>query len=71
MGGQGPDEYACRDGMSKPWSIYCDHPELAVDLTRDAARVGVPIAPEVDPEPWAAAIAALAEGSPVALAVRA
>lgn len=69
VGDPSPDEYAWRDGMSKPWRIYCDCPELAVDLTRDAARVGAPIALEVHPEPWVPAISGLAEGLPIALAL--
>ena len=69
VGARGPDGYACSGGMSKPWSIFCDCPELAVDLTRDATRIGAQVAPEVHPEPWSAAADALREGAPVALAL--
>jgi hypothetical protein len=55
--------------MPKAWSIFCDGPELAVDLTRDAKRIGLLIAPEVHAEPWTPAVAAIDDGAPVALAV--
>ena len=55
--------------MPKPWSIFCDCPELAVDLTRDAARIELPVAPEVHEAPWEAAIEALGGGAPAAVVV--
>ena len=45
--------------MPKAWSIFCDCPELAVDLRRDAARIGLAVAPEVHDPPWEPAIEAL------------
>lgn len=54
--------------MPKAWSIFCDCPELAVDLTRDAARIGLAVAPQVCDEPWSSAIAAVTAGEPAALA---
>ena len=55
--------------MPKAWSMFCDCPELAVDLARDAARIGLAVAPEVDDSPWEAAIEALGAGLPAAIAV--
>jgi hypothetical protein len=55
--------------MPKTWSIFCDCPELAVDLKREAARIDLAVAPEVDHEPSRPAIEALRDGSQVALAV--
>jgi len=55
--------------MPKAWSIFSDCPELAVDLARDAARIGLAVEPEVRDEPSAPAIDALSQGGPVALAV--
>ena len=57
--------------MPKAWSIYCDCPELAVDLTRDAARVGLAVAPQVREQPWGPAVEALEGGTTVGLAVAA
>ena len=37
--------------MPKAWSIFCDCPELAVDLARDAARIGLAVEPEVREDP--------------------
>jgi hypothetical protein len=61
--------YACDTAMPKAWSIFCDCPELAVDLARDATRIGLLVEPEVRDEPWAPAVEALRAGAPVALAV--
>jgi len=55
--------------MPKAWSIFSDCPELAVDLARDAARIGLAVEPEVRDEPSAPAIDALSQGGQVALAV--
>ena len=55
--------------MPKAWSIFSDCPELAVDLARDAARIGLAVEPEVRDEPSARAIDALRQGGPVALAL--
>jgi len=55
--------------MPKAWSIFCDCPELAVDVARDAQRIGLPVEPEVHGRPWEAAIDALAAGRSAALAV--
>ena len=55
--------------MPKAWSIFSDCPELAVDLARDAARIGLAVEPEVRDEPSTPAIDALRQGGPVALAV--
>lgn len=55
--------------MRKAWSIFCDCPELAVDLARDAARIGLPVEPEVQDDPWLPAIDALNDGAQIALAV--
>jgi hypothetical protein len=42
--------------MPKAWSIFCDCPELAVDVARDAERIGLSVAPEVQDRPWEGAI---------------
>jgi hypothetical protein len=55
--------------MPKAWSIYCDCPELAVDVARDAARVGLPVQPEVHERPWEQAIAAAQRDTSVAMAL--
>jgi hypothetical protein len=55
--------------MPKAWRIFCDCPELAVDVARDAERIGLPVEPEVHPRPWDAAIDAVQRGIPSALAV--
>ena len=55
--------------MPKAWSIFSDCPELAVDLARDAARIGLAVEPEVRDAPSAPAIDALRQGALVALAV--
>jgi hypothetical protein len=49
--------------------MFCDCPELAVDLSRDAARIGLAVAPEVHEGPWAPAIEALRGEAPTAVAV--
>jgi len=54
--------------MPKAWSMFCDCPELAVDLKREAARIGLAVAPEVDDSPWEAAIVALGAGLSAAIA---
>ncbi len=69
VGARAAGEYASSDAMPEAWSIFCDGPELAVDLARDAKRVGLSIAPEVREEPWGAACEALASGAKVAVAV--
>lgn len=55
--------------MPEAWSIFCDCAELAVDLTRDLARIGLRAVPEIDDAPWERAIAAVSEGTRTALAV--
>jgi hypothetical protein len=55
--------------MPKAWSIFCDCPELAVDVARDAERIGLSVEPEVHDRPWESAIEALSAGTPVGLAV--
>lgn len=55
--------------MPKAWSIFCDCPELAVDVARDAERIGLAVEPEVHDRPWEAAIEAVQEGRRAALAV--
>ncbi|MFA9472054.1 MAG: acetate--CoA ligase family protein, partial [Deltaproteobacteria bacterium] len=55
--------------MPKAWSIFCDCPELAVDVARDAERIGLSVEPEVHDRPWECAIEALNAGTPVGLAV--
>lgn len=57
--------------MPKAWSIFCDCPELAVDLTRDAARIGLEVAPEVHEAPWEPAIEAMKGGAAVGVVVAA
>jgi hypothetical protein len=56
--------------MPKAWSIFCDCPELAVDVARDAERIGLPVKPEVRDHPWEGALEALSLGTPVGLAVK-
>lgn len=48
--------------MPNVWSMFCDGPELAVDVARDAARIGLPVEPEVCDRPWEAAIEASQRG---------
>ncbi len=55
--------------MRKSWSILCDCPELAVDVARDAERIGLSVEPEVQAQPWDGAMEALRVGGPVAIAV--
>ncbi len=55
--------------MGKTWSMFCDGPELAVDLARDADRIGLAVALEVQEEPWRPAVEALGGGAPVAMVV--
>ncbi len=55
--------------MPKAWSIFCDCPELAVDVARDAERIGLSVEPEVHDQPWEGAIATLNGGGLAALAV--
>ncbi|MGB8223797.1 MAG: acetate--CoA ligase family protein [Polyangiales bacterium] len=55
--------------MPKAWSIFCDCPELAVDVARDAERIGLSVEPEVHPRPWERVIAVLSGGGRAALAV--
>jgi hypothetical protein len=55
--------------MPKAWSIFCDCPELAVDVARDAGRIGLSVEPRVVERPWEVAIEALRAGELAALAV--
>jgi hypothetical protein len=55
--------------MPKAWSIFCDCPELAVDVARDAERIGLSVNPEVCARPWEMALEALSRGDLTALAV--
>ena len=55
--------------MPKAWSIFCDCPELAVDVARDAERIGLSVEPEAQDRPWECALEALNAGTPVGLAV--
>ena len=57
--------------MPKVWSIFCDCPELAVDVARDAERIGLSVEPSVLERPWEGAIEALEAGKLAALAVAA
>ena len=57
--------------MSKPWSMFCDCPELGVDLARAGGRIGLSAAPEVRDRPIENAIAALEEGARAAVALSA
>jgi len=43
--------------MPNPWIIFCDSPELAVDLTREAARIDLALSPEIADAPTEAAAA--------------
>lgn len=54
--------------MPKAWSIFCDCPELAVDVARDAKRIDLSIEAIVNETPAEAAIAALANGQRAAIA---
>jgi hypothetical protein len=49
--------------------MFCDCPELAVDVARDAARIGLPVEPEVRERPWESVMAAVKDGRLAALAV--
>jgi hypothetical protein len=53
--------------MPKAWSIFCDCPELAVDVAREAARIGMPVEPEVCDTPTGSAIEALTDGASTAV----
>ncbi|HET6417742.1 MAG TPA: acetate--CoA ligase family protein [Polyangiales bacterium] len=55
--------------MPKVWSIFCDCPELAVDVARDAERIGLSVEPSVLERPWEGAIEALEAGKLAAMAV--
>jgi hypothetical protein len=55
--------------MAKPWTMFCDGPELAVDVARDAARVDLAVELEVHDEPWRRAVTALEGGAQVGLVV--
>jgi hypothetical protein len=55
--------------MPKAWSIFCDCPELAVDVARGAGRIGLSVEPEVRGRPAEAAIEAVEAGDRVGLAV--
>ena len=55
--------------MPKAWSIFCDCPELAVDVARDAERIGLSAKPQVQERPWEGAIEALQGEGSAALAV--
>jgi hypothetical protein len=67
---QAPEEgYPSRTAMRKAWSILCDCPELAVDVARDADRIGLSVAPIVADKPVETAIEGVAAGEPTALAL--
>ena len=55
--------------MPKAWSIFCDCPELAVDVARDAERIGLSVEPIVAEKPSKTAIQAIAGGELTALAL--
>ncbi len=55
--------------MPKAWSIFCDCPELAVDVSRDAERIDVCIVPVVHDDPCAAAAESVRRGDLAAVAV--
>jgi hypothetical protein len=55
--------------MPKAWSIFCDCPELAVDVARDAERIGLSVEANVLEQPWEGAIEAMRGGQLAALAV--
>ena len=55
--------------MPNAWSIFCDCPELAVDVARDAERIGLSAKPEVHDRPWERAIDAMNKGIRTGLAV--
>ncbi|MBT8450524.1 MAG: acetate--CoA ligase family protein [Deltaproteobacteria bacterium] len=55
--------------MPRAWSIFCDCPELAVDLARGAERVGLAVEPEVHERPAEAAIDASSRGARAGVAV--
>ena len=55
--------------MPRAWSIFCDCPELAVDLARGAERVGLAMEPLVHERPSEAAIDASSRGDRVGVAV--
>ena len=55
--------------MPKAWSIFCDCPELAVDVARDADRIGLSAKPQVQERPWEGAIEALRGEGLTAIAV--
>jgi len=54
--------YSWVRAMPKAWSMFCDGPELAVDVARDAERIGLPVEPEVRDRPCEAAVEAAEHG---------
>lgn len=53
--------------MPKAWRVFCDCPELAVDVARDAARIGLSVRPEVQERPCESAIAGCERDEPTAI----
>ncbi|MGB8330024.1 MAG: acetate--CoA ligase family protein, partial [Polyangiales bacterium] len=49
--------------------MFCDCPELAVDVARDAARIGLSVEPEVHERPWERVMAVVGRGGLAGLAV--
>ncbi len=57
--------------MPKAWSMVCDCPELAVDVARDAGRIGLSVEAIVADKPAEAAIEAVLAGQPTGLVLEA
>ncbi len=53
--------------MPKAWSMVCDCPELAVDVARDAGRIGLSVEAIVADQPAETAIEAVLAGQPTGL----
>ncbi|MEM7436412.1 MAG: acetate--CoA ligase family protein [Myxococcota bacterium] len=57
--------------MTRSWTILCESPELAVDLARGAARLGLPVSPLVQERPLETAIATMDSQDRVGIALEA
>lgn len=54
--------------MAKSWKIYCESPELAIDLRRDCDRIGLLVECETSEDVWTGAASAVDESIPVGIA---
>ncbi|MDH3726256.1 MAG: acetate--CoA ligase family protein [Myxococcales bacterium] len=66
---QAPEGGILLAAMPKAWSMVCDCPELAVDVARDAERIGLSIGAIVAEKPAETAMEAVSAGERIALAL--